>query len=116
MFLKTAALLALTTLATSTVAFAQTPAATIAPAAIVAPVGPPASDAIQKLIAAQYALTCAAVLDPTDKNLDMAFATMGPEFVNIDTKGNQQKRDEVIANAKQQLKTFHGTDCNNTFD
>jgi len=107
MYLKSSALVICVAFATSALALADPSAA---------PSGPPASDAVSKLIAAQYALTCTAVLDPSDKNLDASFATLAPDFVSIDPKGTQQKRDDVIANAKQQLKTFHGTDCNNSYD
>jgi muramoyltetrapeptide carboxypeptidase LdcA involved in peptidoglycan recycling len=121
MRLKIAALLACAAVATTAVALAQTsaspapsPAATLVP--IVAPSGPPAPDAVQKTITALYALNCTAALDPSDANLNAMFAVLSPEFVSTDPVGNKHTRDDVIANAKQQLKTFHGTDCNTSFD
>lgn len=73
------------------------------------------SDA-QAAITANYALTCTAVLDPSDANLDGAFAMMGPDFVATDTKGKTHERADVIANVKQQLKTLHATVCTNKLD
>lgn len=67
-------------------------------------------------LTAMYQLTCAAALDPSDKNFDAAFAPLSPDFVNIDTKGKTTTRDDVIGMTKQQLKTFHTTDCKNSFD
>jgi len=116
MYLKTAALLACATFGTSALALADTgPTASPAPAASAAPVGSPAPAAIQKLITANYDLQCAAILDPTDKHLDAAFASLAPEFVNVDPNGVQQKRDDFIASVTENLKAFHGTDCHNTF-
>lgn len=71
---------------------------------------------VQKTIAAEYQLTCTAVLSGADKDLAAAFAPMAPTFVSIDFKGKKTSRDEVIADAKQQMKVFHGTSCTNTLD
>ncbi len=116
MYLKTAALLACATFAAGALALADTgPTASPVPTASAAPIGSPAPAAIQRLITANYDLQCAAILDPTDKNLDAAFASMAPEFVNVDSTGAQQKRADFIASVKENLKAFHGTNCNNTF-
>lgn len=66
---------------------------------------------VQKTLNDDYQLTCAAVLDPSDKNMDAATAPLSPDFVNIDFKGKETKRDELLGIMKQQLKTFHGTAC-----
>ncbi len=70
----------------------------------------------QKALNDIYGLTCAAALDPTDKNFDAATASLSPDFVAIDPKGTQHKRDEVVATGKQQMKMFHATSCNNNFE
>jgi hypothetical protein len=70
-------------------------------------------DAVQKTLTGYYALTCAAILDPSDANLDAAFAQLAPNFVETDTKGKETKRAEVVANDKQQMKTLHATSCDN---
>ena len=85
-------------------------------AAVLLVAGPARADVapdVQKTLTDAYQLTCTAVLDPTDANVDAAFAVLSPDFVNIDFKGKQTSRDEVVAQAKQQLKTFHGTKCEN---
>jgi hypothetical protein len=68
------------------------------------------------VLAADYKLGCTAALDPSDANLDAAFANMAPDFVNIDVKGKTHARDEVVANQKQVLKQIHTTSCDTTFD
>lgn len=70
-------------------------------------------DATQKAIAANYALACAAAFDPSDANLDAAFAILGPDFVNVDVKGAQQTRDQIVGRGKQQMKMLHATACDN---
>ena len=71
---------------------------------------------VQQTLNADYQLTCTAVLDPSDKNMDAATAPLSPDFVNVDFKGKETKRDEVIGMMKQQLKIFHGTSCNIALD
>lgn len=66
---------------------------------------------VQKTLNDTYQLTCTAVLDPSDKNMDAATASLSPDFVNVDFKGKETKRDELLGVMKQQLKTFHGTSC-----
>ena len=73
-------------------------------------------DAVQKTLNDNYALTCTMAMDPTDANFAAAFGLLTPDYVSIDPKGKQQTRDEVIGNAKQQLKTVHITACTNKFD
>ena len=75
----------------------------------------PAADAM-KAINANYALVCTAVLDPTDANIDTAFGSMSPDYVNLTLKGKKLGKDEIVAGIKQQLKQFHGTACDNTLD
>lgn len=83
---------------------------------VTAPARADVSPDVQKTLNDTYQLTCAAVLDPTDPNMDAAFAAMSPDFVNVDLKGKQEKRDDVIGMVKQQLKLFHGTSCNIAID
>ncbi len=71
-------------------------------------------DAAQKAIASGYQLFCTATQDPTDANLNAAFALLAPDFVHVDFKGKQTTRDEFIAQGKQQIKQLHVTSCNNT--
>ncbi|MDQ2865336.1 MAG: nuclear transport factor 2 family protein [Candidatus Eremiobacteraeota bacterium] len=73
-------------------------------------------DGAQKTLGDGYKLTCAAALDPSDANLDAAFAILSPGFVNVDIKGKQHTRDEVVAMGKQQLKQLHVTTCDATVD
>lgn len=73
-------------------------------------------DATQKSISGLYALTCTAVQEPTDKNIDAAFATFAPDYVAIDAKGKQHKRDEIVASIRMQLKAIEADDCTNAFD
>ena len=71
-------------------------------------------DAAQKAIASGYQLNCTATQDPTDANLNAAFALLAPDFVHVDFKGKQTTRDEFVAQGKQQIKQLHVTSCNNT--
>jgi hypothetical protein len=96
------ALLLLSALAMTGVAAAQT-ASTV-------------PDATQKALTAQYNLVCAAIQDPSDKNITAAFAPLSPDFVMIDAKGKQHKRDEIVSVARMQLKMLEADDCTNTFD
>ncbi|MBV8117557.1 MAG: hypothetical protein JOZ01_06240 [Candidatus Eremiobacteraeota bacterium] len=73
-------------------------------------------DATQKALTADYALRCTAALDPSDANIDAAFAALAPEFVGIDPKGKQIARDEVVAQGKQQMKMLHATACDNKIE
>ncbi len=59
-------------------------------------------DVTQKALTADYALRCTAAFDPSDANLDAAFAVLAPEFVGIDPTGQQVTRDEVVGELKQQ--------------
>lgn len=74
------------------------------------------SDDAMKAINANYAVTCAAVLDPTDAKMDAAFGEMSPDYANLTLKGKKLSKDEITAGLKQQLKQFHGTACDNTLD
>ncbi len=73
-------------------------------------------DAAQKAIASSYQFDCTATQDPTDANLNTAFAVLAPDFVHVDFKGKQMQRDEFIAQGKQQIKQLHVTSCANTID
>ncbi len=73
-------------------------------------------DATQKAVTALYQTSCTAAMDPTDKNLDTAFAMLSPDFVSIDPKGKEHKRDEVVATGRMQLKQLEADACNNSFD
>jgi hypothetical protein len=73
-------------------------------------------DAAQKAIASSYQFECTATQDPTDANLNAAFAALAPDFVHVDFKGKQMQRDEFIAQGKQQIKQLHVTSCANTID
>jgi hypothetical protein len=68
-------------------------------------------DATQKALTANYALRCTATFDPSDANLDAAFAILSPDFVVTDPTGKQVTRDQVIAQGKQVLKMLHATAC-----
>jgi hypothetical protein len=78
-----------------------------------APAAPAATTAA---LTAIYDKNCTLILDPTDANMNTMFAELSPDYVAYDPKGKETKRDEVVGTMKQQLKTFHGTDCKNTFD
>jgi hypothetical protein len=71
-------------------------------------------DAVTQTLTADYKLDCTAALDPSDANLNAAFAVLSPDFVNVDFKGKQTQRDEFVASAKQQIKQLHITSCDNT--
>jgi ketosteroid isomerase-like protein len=66
---------------------------------------------VTKTITADYALGCAAALDPSDANLTAAFAFYSPDFVDLDVKGKKFTRDQVVANGKHQMKQLHTTAC-----
>ncbi len=71
------------------------------------------SDA-QKAITADYAAGCTAALNPTDANIDAAFAFLSPDYIDIGFKGEKRTRDQVIAVGKQQMKQLHTTTCDPT--
>lgn len=73
-------------------------------------------DATQKALTADYALRCTAAFDPSDANLDAAFAVLAPEFTAVDLKGTQVTREQVVGQGKQQLKMLHATACDNKID
>lgn len=73
-------------------------------------------DATQKTITGLYDLGCTAIQDPSDKNLSAAFAIMSPDYVDIDPKGKEHKRDEVVATERMQLKQIEADDCTNSLD
>lgn len=75
----------------------------------------PVPDATQKIVTALYQPLCTAVEDPSDKNLDAAFASLAPDFVAVDFKGKQHKRDEIVAAQRMQLKQIEADDCTTTF-
>ena len=77
---------------------------------------PAAPQAVTDAITAIYTKNCTLVLDPTDANMTTMFAELSPDYVAYDPKGKETKRDEVVGTMKQQLKTFHGTDCKNSLD
>jgi hypothetical protein len=88
-------------------------------AAVAAPLAARADavpDAATKAITADYQLFCTATQDPTDANLNAAFAMLAPDFVHVDFKGKQIQRDEFIAQGKQQIKQLHITACANTIE
>ncbi|MFN2529229.1 MAG: hypothetical protein ABR584_11005 [Candidatus Baltobacteraceae bacterium] len=91
-------------------------ACTLLTGVVRAPDAPVAPKATNDAITAIYTKNCTLILDPTDANLSAIFAEMTPDYVAIDPKGKETKRDEVVGMMKQQLKTFHGTDCKNTFE
>lgn len=73
-------------------------------------------DATQKALNANYALRCTAAFDPSDTNMDAAFAVLAPDFVAVDPKGKSVTRDEVVGQGKQQMKMLHATTCNETVE
>jgi hypothetical protein len=88
-------------------------------AAVAAPVAARADavpDAAAKSLTSDYQLVCTATQDPTDVNLNAAFALLAPDFVHVDFKGKQMQRDEFIAAGKQEIKQLHVTTCANTID
>lgn len=66
---------------------------------------------VAKTITTDYALGCAAALDPSDANLDAAFSYLSPDYVDIDAKGKKHTRDETVTVGKQQMKQLHTTAC-----
>lgn len=101
------------------VALACAALVTIGPAAAqtaAAPTQSPVDDALQKALSSNYALGCTAAFNPTDANLEAAFASLAPDFVNIDPSGRQASRDEVVDLAKQQLKMLHAKSCDHTIE
>jgi hypothetical protein len=98
--------------------FVRTAAAFTCAVAFAAGIGRAADvdDATQKALTAEYALRCAAALDPSDANIDAAFSALAPEFVGIDPKGKQVTRDEVVTQGKQQMKMLHATACDNKIE
>jgi hypothetical protein len=72
--------------------------------------------AAQKAITTDYQLVCTATQDPTDANLNVAFALLAPDFVHVDSKGKQMTRDEFIAKGKEEIKQLHITSCANTLE
>lgn len=70
----------------------------------------------QKAFTDIYAQVCQSAMDPTDKNFDAAAAYLSPDYTETDVKGVTHKRDEVLASAKQQLKMFKATSCDNSFN
>jgi hypothetical protein len=88
-------------------------------AAVLTPVAARADavpDAATKAITADYQLFCTASQDPTDANLNAAFAVLTPDFMHVDFKGKQTPRDAFIAEGKRQIKQLHVTTCANTID
>ncbi len=69
---------------------------------------------VQKTIAADYQLGCAAALDPSEANLTAAFAYLSPDYVDTDFKGKKFTRDESVAQGKQAMKQLHTTLCEPT--
>jgi hypothetical protein len=65
----------------------------------------------QKVITADYQLGCVAAMNPTNGNLDAAFAFLSPGFVDIGVKGEKHSRDEVVAMGKQNLTQLKTTAC-----
>jgi hypothetical protein len=41
---------------------------------------------------------------------------LSPDYVAVDFKGTEHKRDEVLSLEKQQLKTFKASSCDNKFN
>lgn len=80
-----------------------------------APAAPAVPAATQTLLANLYAPMCAAVENPTDKNLAAADALMAPGYVQTDEKGKQHSRDEIVATMRLQLKQIEADDCTTTF-
>jgi hypothetical protein len=92
-------------------------AAAIAAALVITTIVARAADVppdAQKAITADYQLSCTAAMNPTDSNLDAAFAYLSPDFVDSDTKGNKTTRDQVVASGKQNLKQLHTNVCDPT--
>lgn len=73
-------------------------------------------DATQKTITALYQLACTAIQDPSDKNLTASFARLAPDYVAIDPKGKEHKRDEIVAAERMQIKQIEADDCTSSLD
>jgi len=71
---------------------------------------------VQKTIAADYQVSCTAVFNPTDSNLDAAFAYLSPDYVELGVKGTKYTRDQVVEVSKQQMKQLHATVCDPLMD
>ena len=84
--------------------------------AVAAPVRADVPDAVTAALSKKYDLTCTAVMSGAPADLDASFAAMSPDFVETMLSGKTQKRDEVIASAKQQMAIFKGKSCTNTID
>jgi len=76
----------------------------------------PVPDTTQKAITAQYDVACTAIQDPSDKNLSAMFAALAPDYVEIDPKGKEHKRDEIVAAQRMQLKQLEADDCTSSLD
>lgn len=76
----------------------------------------PVPDATQKTITGLYDSLCTAAQDPSDKNLAAMFAVMAPDYVEIDPKGKEHKRDEVVAAQRMQMKQIETDDCSTSLD
>ena len=72
--------------------------------------------AVTTALADKYKLTYTAILSGADKDVKAAFAELAPDYVETDLQGKTQNRDEVLASAEQQMKTFHGTSCDEKID
>lgn len=73
-------------------------------------------DATQKTMNADYQSMCNAIQDPSDKNINAAFALLSPDYVETDAKGKQHKKDEIVAAARMQLKMIEADDCTVSLD
>jgi hypothetical protein len=76
----------------------------------------PVPDTTQKTISGLYDSLCTAAQDPSDKNLAAMFAIMAPDYVEIDPKGKEHKRDEVVATQRMQMKQIETDDCSSSLD
>src|SRR5581483_1069710 len=81
-----------------------------------APAGATVDQATQATLNAAYQLRCAAALNPTDANIDAGFASLAPNFVNVDPSGKQTTRDELIPLAREQMKMLKATTCDHVVD
>lgn len=83
---------------------------------VAAPARADVPGAVTTALGDKYKMNCTAIMSGADKDLDAAFAVMAPDFTNTDLQGKTQSRDEVISNAKMQMKTFHASKCDTTID
>lgn len=81
-----------------------------------APAGGSVDAATQASLNAAYQLRCAAALNPTDANIDAGFASLAPNFVNVDPTGKQTTRDELIPLAREQMRMLKATTCDHSVD